>query len=84
VIHYDSWHTLLIHREGFSLGGHDQCPTYPDGPGSTGYGCLTRANIGGTGGRIYPEIHTLTEHGEYLVRYWWDDCGDDGYAVRRR
>lgn len=83
MIHYDRWHKLTIDENGATLTGHDLCPGYPDGPGEddTAFGCLTYVNLRGYNGRQFPEVTQLTE-GEYLVRYWWTDDRDDGYAVK--
>lgn len=82
MIHFDNWHTLTVGDYDLTLGGHDRCPSYPDGPepGDTDYGCLTRSTMRH---RAFPEIDEL-KPGEYLVRYWWTDDRDDGYAVKPR
>lgn len=78
---YDSWHTLDVDEDGgLAISGHGRCPSYPDGPGSTAFACLTYANIKTYGASRYPVLRTLQE-GKYRIRHWFEGDIEDGLEV---
>jgi len=68
---YDSWHTLEIDGDMYELGGHTDCPAYPDGPGpgDTAYGCPTAFAMEAHGVKGFYELVCLQD-GVHQVRYW--------------
>lgn len=79
----DSWHTLEMASDGsFSVGGHQDCPTRPDGPYEPVHMCLTYQNIRHGGFLKHLSLRRIQEPGRYRIRYWWAEDSDlDGYDI---